>query len=304
MTTPPPHNQAEPLVSVLVPAYKHEKYVIACLESIRNLDYPHLELILSDDCSSDSTFPLAEQWIQEHRGRFARALAIRQQPNVGLIRNLQFLFDQAQGEFIVYLGSDDLLTENSVRDRIAILLQRPEIDGVIGNSDLIDASGAMLKTRRIPPRIARHLLRQASLLGGLLEYWNLTCASPLIRRSALAPAGRIGPLPVDIMIEDRYVFIRLAAQKALAYVDSVILQYRRAEASLSQSPHLGFLSVLQCDEKNEKLARGLDRTLLRIKIASCAAGMNRTSALGYYLRKIALKIAFRALYLIPCYWPE
>ena len=46
-----PRNAKSPLVSVLVPSYNHEKYVIECLESIKGLSYPRLELILSDDGS-------------------------------------------------------------------------------------------------------------------------------------------------------------------------------------------------------------------------------------------------------------
>ena len=75
----------EPLVSVLVPSYNQEKYVIDCLESIRSLDYPNLELILSDDASSDATFEVAGRWIEEHRERFVRAVAVRQPFRSGVI---------------------------------------------------------------------------------------------------------------------------------------------------------------------------------------------------------------------------
>lgn len=73
-----PKRTQDPLVSILVPSYNHEKYIIECLDSIHNLDYPRLELLISDDCSQDDTFRLAEQWAQNHADGFERTLVVRQ----------------------------------------------------------------------------------------------------------------------------------------------------------------------------------------------------------------------------------
>lgn len=285
---------AQPLISVLVPAYKHEKYVLECLESISALNYSNLELILSDDVSPDTTFQIAEKWVKDNRGRFVRAMAVRQPVNLGVVRNLQFLFDQAQGDYVAYIASDDSFTENAISDRISVLLRFGNVDGVIGNSQLIADSGAVLKERRFPPQISNLLSDEDILLRGLIRYWSLTCSSALIRRTALVRGGSIGRLPEGIKIEDRYIFIRLAAQGKLRYVDSVVAKYRQTEGSLSRAPMLhvaGVAGVLECDRANRHLVHGLERALLDLNIISCRIILAGTDSVLYYAKQGALRIA-------------
>jgi alpha-1,3-rhamnosyltransferase len=80
-----PENNREPLVSVLVPAYNHGKYIVECLESTKSLAHKRLELIVSDDCSTDDTFALADQWAQRNAARFERTVVTRQKQNVGIV---------------------------------------------------------------------------------------------------------------------------------------------------------------------------------------------------------------------------
>jgi glycosyltransferase involved in cell wall biosynthesis len=295
-----PETAPEPLVSVLVPSYNHQEYVIECLESIKNLRYPRLELILSDDCSSDATYELAEHWVQDNLGRFERAIAIRQPKNLGVVRNLQFLFDSAQGEYLAYIASDDVFVESSITDRLSLLLKDNSIDAVIGDSQLISESGAILQERRIPAHLSNDLCDKATMTGTLIRYWRFMCSAAMIRRKALIEGGSIGRLPENLRIEDRYIFVRLAAQGKLGYANSIVAKYRHAVDSLSRAPagkRYGLIGFLECDRRNSYLLKGLDRYLLDLSIASCNVFLNADNRGAlYYVKQGSIKIAILVLW--------
>jgi glycosyltransferase involved in cell wall biosynthesis len=291
--------QSQPLVSVLVPAYKHERYVIECLESIKALDYPNLELILSDDVSPDATYDLAAKWVRENQGRFVRAIAIRQPVNLGVVKNLQFLFEQAEGNYFAYIASDDVFTTNAIVARLPVLLNSDDLDAVIGNSQLISETGAILEDRRVPPHIGRVFGDPAAMLRGLIRYWSVVCSSAVIRRKALLEGGSVGRLPANIRFEDRFIFIRLAAQGKLGYVDSVIAKYRSTEGSLSRARTLhsaGVAAVLECDRSNRDLLRGLNRVLLGLNIRSCQVILSAGNRPLYYLKQGMLRMCFLTIW--------
>ncbi|MDQ3753753.1 MAG: glycosyltransferase [Acidobacteriota bacterium] len=56
----------QPLVSVIAGCYNHSRFVLECLESIRNQTYKNIQLIIIDDCSTDNSVALIRAWIAEH----------------------------------------------------------------------------------------------------------------------------------------------------------------------------------------------------------------------------------------------
>jgi alpha-1,3-rhamnosyltransferase len=300
-----PETNREPLVSILVPSYNHEKYVVECLESIKDLSYPRLELILSDDRSRDATFDHAEQWISENGSRFERAIAVKQPKNLGVVRNLQFLFDSAQGEYLAYIASDDALVKSSIADRLRLLLKDENIDGVIGNSQLISESGSILQEQRVSTRFSHDLCKKQVMTGALIRYWRFICSAAMLRRTALLEGGSIGRLPEDLKIEDRYIFIRLAAQHKLAYANAIVAKYRYIGSSLSRGPagyKRGLAAFLECDRKNRHLLMGLDRVLLNLSIATCNVALNEANRRAlYYLKQGGIKVASRVIWTLLCF---
>jgi glycosyltransferase involved in cell wall biosynthesis len=294
----------EPLVSVLVPSYNHEKYVIECLESIKNSKYKRIELILSDDHSSDSTYELASQWTQLNAERFERAIAIRQDKNLGVVSNLQFLFDRSQGDYLAYIASDDLLVESGIPDRLRLLQSNGNVDAVFGNSQLISASGAVLQDPFVPPHIAKTFCSPRLLTCALLRYWGLGGPVMMLRREAVLRNGSLGILPNDLKFEDRYIFIRLAAQGKLMFLNTVVAKYRVVENSMSRSSSFSSIEaigVVESDKRNRHLLSGIDRLFIEVAIATNNIELNSTETPMYSLIKqfyrIASGLLWRALYI-------
>lgn len=102
------------LVSVVVISYNSGTTILETLESIYNQTYPDIELIVSDDCSSDDSAELAKQWAQTHEDRFVRCLVHKNPENLGVPGNLNTGILLSGGHYIKVLAADDLLRPDCV----------------------------------------------------------------------------------------------------------------------------------------------------------------------------------------------
>ncbi len=73
-----------PLISVPVVTYNSSKTVLETLDSIYNQTYENLELIVSDDCSTDNTVDICQEWINAHKERFVRTELLVDEKNTGV----------------------------------------------------------------------------------------------------------------------------------------------------------------------------------------------------------------------------
>lgn len=96
------------LVSICVVTYNNEKYIVETLESIKNQTYQEIELIVSDDNSSDNTVAKVSKWIESNKERFVNVELIVSNKNTGVTANCNRAVKVSKGVFIKIIG-DDLL---------------------------------------------------------------------------------------------------------------------------------------------------------------------------------------------------
>lgn len=125
------------LVSVLMASYNHERYLSQAIESILNQTYQDLELVIVDDCSTDNSRKI----IQAYRAKDARVRAFFHEKNLGIARTVKDCLDAAAGEFVSFIGSDDLWVEFKLEKQLS-LLKKNEDNVVWSEGDIIDADGA------------------------------------------------------------------------------------------------------------------------------------------------------------------
>ena len=99
-----------PLVTIGITCFNHERYIKECIDSVLNQDYQHIELLVSDDNSSDASF----QSIQSSFKADSRVSIFRQSYNIGLANNFMFVLEQAAGEYFMWLAGDDYLAPHAV----------------------------------------------------------------------------------------------------------------------------------------------------------------------------------------------
>lgn len=104
------------LVSICVITYNSSATVLETLESIRLQTYENIELIISDDCSTDNTLQICEQWLTENNERFVSSRLITVDENTGIPANCNRAVKYAKGEWIKIIAGDDILVHDGLEN--------------------------------------------------------------------------------------------------------------------------------------------------------------------------------------------
>lgn len=105
-------------VTISVLTYNSSKYIIETLESIKAQTYPMLNLQISDDCSTDNTVQLCNEWIENNKSRFENTKVIIPMHNTGVAGNLNRAWDACETRFIKDIAGDDKLMPNCIEDNM------------------------------------------------------------------------------------------------------------------------------------------------------------------------------------------
>ena len=100
------------LISVIIITYNSEKTILKTLESIRRQTYDYIEIIVSDDCSSDNTIKKAVSWKKQNN--YKRMKIISTNKNTGITANVNRGIIASTGKAIKIIAGDDYMAENAV----------------------------------------------------------------------------------------------------------------------------------------------------------------------------------------------
>lgn len=123
-------------VSIIVPVYNVEKYIVRCFDSVANQTYKNIECIFVDDCSPDNCNKIINKLIADYKGSIEFKQIVHEH-NKGLsgARNTGTL--NARGDYIYYLDSDDDITPEAIDILCKSLIKYPNTDIVQGNTETI-----------------------------------------------------------------------------------------------------------------------------------------------------------------------
>jgi glycosyltransferase involved in cell wall biosynthesis len=224
-----------PLVSILIPAYNHERFIQRCLDSVLEDPYPAKELVIIDDGSTDRTGEIIGTWLAEHRGALPTQYVRRQ--NKGIAATLNELAVRAHGVFLKPGASDDFLLAGGLDAQVRYLLAHPRKGAVIGDSIVVDENGdrlhdsGMIGLHRADKRL---YLSDEGIRRAIITQWAVGGPVALIRKSALDGIARWSE---GLRIDDWDLFLRLAAADALGFIDVAVCAYRIHATNLSKTRH-------------------------------------------------------------------
>lgn len=95
------------ILSVIVLSYNQEDMVERCLDSLLLSTTHDIELIISDDCSMDSTAQQIEKWVNKNEGHFEKVIIIKNTVNIGTVKNLINSVEVSSAEYIKLIAADD-----------------------------------------------------------------------------------------------------------------------------------------------------------------------------------------------------
>jgi glycosyltransferase involved in cell wall biosynthesis len=111
-----------PLVSICVPTYNRSRLLARAIRSCSKQTYENIEIIISDNCSSDDTASVCAKACSDDR----RVRYYRQDHNIGAYENRQFLISVARGSFVFILADDDDFELSAIESLLAEFTKRPE----------------------------------------------------------------------------------------------------------------------------------------------------------------------------------
>lgn len=132
----------EKLISICVPVYNGEKYIRETIDMILNQDYKNLEILISDNASTDNTIKEVES-ISDNRIRI-----IKNPTNVGMGANWNNLLKLVKGEYLMIVCSDDFLLPGAISAKAAILDANEDVNIVFSSSYVMNEFGKEIFLRR------------------------------------------------------------------------------------------------------------------------------------------------------------
>ena len=118
----------QPLVSIGIPTYNGGAKISTAVMSLLNERYPNIEILISDNCSTDNTRDVCTQLSMT----YSCIKYVRQRENIGVMSNFQFVLNQAAGDFFMWMSDDDSLEPGILRKYINFLVNNPEYSLVSG----------------------------------------------------------------------------------------------------------------------------------------------------------------------------
>ena len=123
----------QPLVTICVSCYNHETYLDDFFKGIINQTYKNIELIITDDYSTDSSRIIIEKWLSVLRTKLKKVIYIENATNLGITKSYNTMFKLAAGRYIKPFASDDIMPSNSIEILVEFMENNPQASVVVGN---------------------------------------------------------------------------------------------------------------------------------------------------------------------------
>jgi glycosyltransferase involved in cell wall biosynthesis len=223
-----------PKVSIIIPVYNHEMFIEQTLNSILCDTYPSKEIVLINDGSKDNSDSVIQAWIQAHENSIEINYLNRE--NRGLTKTLNELITRSSGQYIVILGSDDYLINNTIEERVRLLENNPSKLMIIGDAIVVDEND--------------HTTYESGLFGfhhgNKASYFNVSGLKREIVKnwSVVGPVGMvdrkiydiIGNYDESLFIEDWDFYLRAVAKDLILFYDAKVAAYRLHSSNTINNP--------------------------------------------------------------------
>lgn len=222
-----------PLISIAMATYNGEKYIEKQLDSIYAQTYKNIEVIVTDDGSTDRTVEILKQYSKMHGLKY-----FINEKNMGFVKNFEKAITLCKGEYIALSDQDDVWETH----KIYTLYHHME-DALLIHSDasLIDESGEL--TASSYTQNSHKVLRR-----DIREYFfnnDATGCTMMFSRKLLST---ILPMPENIIAHDWWIAIQAKQEGKVTYAPEALVQYRQ-----HQNNQIGASNVLKISNHTERV---------------------------------------------------
>jgi glycosyltransferase involved in cell wall biosynthesis len=250
-----------PKVSVIVPVYNQAPFIRDTVDSALSQDHEHLELVLSDDGSSDGTTDI----LREYAARDQRVKLVASEQNTGIAGAFNRALEARTGDYIAWLGGDDLMLPGKLSRQVAVLESRGDAIGCCHDADVFDSATGRSYGRFTEIYNGRRGVRE----GGvelLLDPTYMMLPSTMMVRSSAVGGLRFDP---RVRVSNDWLFdIQLFQKGRITGVDEVLARYRRHQRNATSQTHDALEDALVVLALAEARYPELGRRIRRRRIAA------------------------------------
>ncbi len=214
-------------MTVVALCHNHAPFLREALDSVLAQTYPHLEVWLVDDASTDGSPAILRAYAAAHPAW--RLLLLP--GNVGNCRAFNQAFRQSQGEFVVDFATDDVLLPDRLARQVA---QFGALDASYGmvysNAELIDEQGRSLGLHYFPGAPASRRPASGWVFADVLARYFISTPTMLVRRACLAA---LGGYDEALAYEDFDFWVRASRDWQFGYLDAVTTRKRKHPRAMS-----------------------------------------------------------------------
>ncbi len=220
-----------PLVTFLLLTFNQENYILDALEGAASQDYPNLEIIISDDCSTDNTNDIINKFLSCYHNDH-KIIYNRNDSNLGLIPHFNKAISLSHGDYIVLAAGDDISLPNRTSISVNAILETGAIS-LATNFKYIDSNGTPLNS------LGFQTLKDPALYT-INDYISLISVPPsgpsrIINRTII---DTFGPFLDDCPTEDTTLTLRALLLGCVAHTNTTCVLYRWHGQNISAPENL------------------------------------------------------------------
>lgn len=209
-----------PKVSVTMPVYNAEPFLREAIESILNQTFQDFELIMVDDCSTDKSW----QIMNEYAAKDPRIVVFQNEQNLRSARTRNRALSAVRGEYIAVLDSDDVALPQRLERQVKFLDENPNVGAVAAGVCLIDDKGRFVQTNSYS-----RYDNPVSIEAGLSINSIIVHSATMMRRQVIEQVGGYASdLPCA---EDYDLWSRLVAVTPIGGLPDILVLYRFYQAT-------------------------------------------------------------------------
>lgn len=196
------------LVSILIPVYNSGATIAAAIKSCLDQTYPHIEVIVLDDASTDNSMEVITQFDS------LKLTVLKNDENHGIAKSRNKLLKHARGEYIAWLDADDTMTPDRIDVQTGFMTANPGID-IAGSWILTDDKG--LPSKKLPLLHAQ--------ISTMLWFRNCMIQPSVMSKNFYRKENTWYDVAYRDSVEDYELWYRLAPRKKFANIPSFLTLY-------------------------------------------------------------------------------
>ena len=235
---------SKPLISVVMPVYNPpQRFLRQAIESVIAQVYPHWELCIADDCSTDSG---TRETLREYEAKDIRVKIVYRDQNGHISRASNSALEIATGEWVALLDQDDLLAPHSLYLAVQAITANPDADMLYSDEDKINEAG-----RRFDPYFKSDWDETLFMGHNMFSHLGVYRRSLLSQIGGFRP-GYEGAQDYDLALR----CIERTSRDKIIHVPCVLYHWRATPGSTAQGPGEKGYAILAAERAlNEHLAR-------------------------------------------------